>query len=50
MIDWLAHHAPIIGLFIFLTFFIVAVAWTFRPGAREKYRKDAHIPLRNDEL
>lgn len=46
MIDWIAHHAPVMGLLIFLIFFIGAIAWTFRPGAREQYRQHGHIPFK----
>ena len=31
-------------------FFLGVILWTFRPGASEKHREIAEIPLRNDGL
>jgi len=48
MIDWLSHHAGMMGLLFFFTFFTLTVLWVFRPGAKESYRKKSHIPLNED--
>lgn len=29
--------------------FLLLVLYVFRPGARRKYRKDAHIPFEEDD-
>lgn len=50
MIDFISHHAGMIGLLFFFTFFVVASVWTFRPGAKDKYKKHAHIPLEENEI
>ncbi len=31
-------------------FFMFQVLWAFRPSAKEKHRKLAELPLRNDRL
>jgi cbb3-type cytochrome oxidase subunit 3 len=41
--------AGIAGLIFFFTFFIGAVIWSFRPGAKDKYQKDAQIPLKESQ-
>ncbi len=45
MIDTLAANAGMIGLLFFFVFFVGVVFWTFRPGAKDAYKKDALIPL-----
>jgi cbb3-type cytochrome oxidase subunit 3 len=29
--------------------FLLIVAWVFRPGARQKYRRDANIPFEEND-
>lgn len=43
--------AGLVGLFIFILFYIAMIAWLLRPGAKGKYKKDAEIPFKemNDE-
>lgn len=48
MIDWVAHHAGLIGLLFFFLFFTGTAAWVFRPGARDSYMDKARIPLKED--
>jgi len=48
MIDWLSHHAGMIGLLFFFTFFILMVLWVYRPGAKQSDQKKAYIPLNED--
>ena len=31
-------------------FFLGQILWTFRPGSKEKHRRLAELPLRNDRL
>ena len=31
-------------------FFLGQILWTLRPGSREKHRRLAELPLRNDRL
>ena len=45
MMDFVTHHAGLIGLLFFFTFFCAVALWTFRPGARAAYQKQAQIPL-----
>lgn len=35
----------LIGLLFFFAFYCAVTAWTFRPGAKPKYKKYGHIPL-----
>lgn len=37
------------GLLFFFAFFCIAAIWTFRPGAKKKYEKNAQIPLKEDK-
>ena len=39
----------LIGLIFFFVFFSLVVLWTFRPNAKNKYNKYAHIPLEENE-
>lgn len=48
MIDFIAHHAGVIGLLFFFTFFTVVTMWIYRPGARDSYEVLARIPLSED--
>lgn len=36
----------LIGLLFFFLFFCGVTLWTFRPSAKNKYKKDAEIPLK----
>ena len=47
MIDYIADHAGLIGLLFFFTFFVGITIWTYRPGAKHKYKQDAQIPLKD---
>ena len=49
--EFLNEYGPIIGiggLLFFFIFFVGVIAWVFRPGSKEKYRKWGRIPLRED--
>ena len=35
----------LIGLLFFFTFFCAVTLWTFRPGAKNTYKKHGEIPL-----
>lgn len=37
-----------IALVIFVLAFIAIVIWLFRPGAKERFRRDARMPLDDD--
>lgn len=50
MIDFIAHHAGIIGLLFFFVFFTGTILWVFRPGSKQDYIAKAHIPLNGDDL
>jgi len=50
MIDFIAHHAPVIGLVFFFTFFTATLIWVFRPGSKADYMAKACIPLKKDAL
>lgn len=39
----------LVGLLFFFAFFILVALWTFRPGAKGKYTKNAHIPFQENE-
>jgi cbb3-type cytochrome oxidase subunit 3 len=45
MIHYLSQYVWFAGIPIL---FLAAVAWTYRPGSRRRYRKDAEIPFRED--
>lgn len=49
MMDWITHHAALLGLLFFFIFFVVMAFWVYRPGAKDSYKHDAHIPLNEDE-
>ncbi|HBR68446.1 MAG TPA: hypothetical protein DEA55_03625 [Rhodospirillaceae bacterium] len=42
--------AGVAGLLLFFIFFVVMAVWTFRPGAKDKYKDDSNIPFREQEL
>lgn len=37
-----------IALVIFVVVFVAIIVWVFRPGARERFRRDAMMPLDDD--
>ena len=39
-----------IGLFLFLTLFIVVLALTFWPGRRKSFEEASRIPLQSEDL
>jgi len=43
------HFADSWGLLGLVIFFVGAVLWTFRPGARETHESLRHLPLRDEE-
>ncbi len=49
LIDFLIKNSPIIGLFIFLTIFLIVVFLVFRPKSKKKFEEYAHIPLDDEE-
>jgi len=42
-------EAGIIGLLFFFTFFVLLALWLIRPGAKEKAKDHARIPLEEDD-
>ncbi len=36
------------GLIIFIVFFAIVLVWVFRPGSKEKFKKFAEIPLKDE--
>lgn len=49
MIDFLSHHAGLIGLLFFFTFFCGVAVWTFRPGAKKIYKNFGQIPFEEND-
>lgn len=49
MMDILTRNAGTIGLLLFFIFFLVMLAWVFRPGSKRDYAKCANIPLKEDK-
>jgi len=48
-IDFTSANAGMIGLLFFFIFFSIVGLWTFRPNAKNKYKKHALIPLKENE-
>ena len=46
---WLRQLADSWFLLAMFAFFVIAVAWAFRPGARRLHDDAAGIPLRDDD-
>lgn len=42
----ISEFSGVVGLLFFLIFFVVIVAWLFRPGAKSEYKKYGDIPLK----
>lgn len=42
-------YVGLAGLLFFFAFFCVATFWTFRPGAKNKYKDHANIPMREND-
>lgn len=40
--------AGMAGLFIFLLFFALVLAWVYLPGQNDKFKKFRDIPLKDD--
>lgn len=49
MIDWLAHHAPMIALFGFFIAFVFIAVWAYAPRNKAKLQELANIPLKVKE-
>ncbi len=47
--DFIRENAGLMGLLFFFAFFVVMFAWTFRPSAKDKYKKQGLIPLEENE-
>lgn len=49
--DWWAESGATIGgtiaLLLFLALFIGIVVWVYRPGSRERYQRNARLPLQD---
>lgn len=45
-----AQYAPIIGLLIFVSIFLVVVVWVMRPSKKKKLQDLANIPLNDDKM
>ena len=41
--------AGLIGLLFFFTFFCGVLIWIFRPGAKDYFKKQGDIPLKDEE-
>jgi cbb3-type cytochrome oxidase subunit 3 len=39
----------LVGLLFFFLFFCGVLVWVMRPGSKNKYKKDAEIPLKEDK-
>lgn len=37
------------GLLFFFLFFCGVIVWVMRPGSKNEYKKDAEIPLKEDQ-
>lgn len=42
-------HYSIIGLIIFIVFFVGVVLWAYRGTAKEHYKKMANLPLKEGD-
>lgn len=49
MIDFITSYAGMIGLIFFFALFVGMTAWVYRPGARNSYQQQAHIPLNEEK-
>jgi cytochrome c oxidase cbb3-type subunit 4 len=47
--EQLRHFADSWGLLLMMLFFVAAMAWAFRPGARQRYREQADIIFKHDD-
>lgn len=48
MLDWITHHAGVIGLLFFFIFFVLMTLWVYRPGAKKNYQDKANIPFKKN--
>jgi cbb3-type cytochrome oxidase subunit 3 len=46
--DFLAHHAPVIGLLFFFVIFCVIAFIAYRPKNKKTIQSHAFIPLKED--
>lgn len=46
----LRHFADSWGLLAMTIFFLGAIVWVLRPGARRLHEDSANIPFRNDDM
>jgi len=46
--DWLTHHAGLIGLLFFFTLFCGIAVWLYRPGMKTRIESLGYIPLKED--
>lgn len=46
--DFISNNAGMIGLLIFVTFFIGMLLWIYRPGTTKAYEEQSKIPLEDD--
>ena len=47
--EQLRHFADSWGLLLMTLFFVAAMAWALRPGARQSYREQADIIFKHDD-
>ncbi len=50
--EFINEYGNVIGiaaLLFFFLFFIGVLAWVYRPGAKDKYKKWSRIPLNNGD-
>lgn len=48
MIGMLVTHAPLVALLAFFVAFLGIVVWVMRPGAKQSFEQQRHIPLTED--
>ncbi|MBI3515393.1 MAG: cbb3-type cytochrome c oxidase subunit 3 [Proteobacteria bacterium] len=46
--DQLVALTRVVGLVLFLGFFLGVLAWVFRPGSRRLYEAGARVPFADD--
>ena len=49
MIDLVVNHAPLIGMFLFMTIFLVVLVWAYWPRNKERLESYGTIPLKESQ-
>lgn len=50
MIDFLGHHAGMIGLLFFFVFFFSVSLWALLPSQKQKLESYKFLPLNEDDI